>query len=219
MAALVNPENPARTLALKAMESIAKVQNVELQVAEARGPQDLPGVFSGMVKRRVEAISVLDDAMLIANAPQIADLAVRNRLPTSGFREIADAGGLMAYAVNFPAAWRRAAVFIDKICGVSVPLRPVSAVNQRCTASVSVGAGSSAFRNRGSPTSSAGFRIGPLTVGADDVSYRTNMGFAAAAVAGAEGVLPTGARRSLGSQLRHDRQDRGRHGVADSDDP
>jgi putative ABC transport system substrate-binding protein len=40
---------------------------------------------------------------------------VRNRLPTSGFREIADAGGLMAYAVNFPAAWRRAAVFIDKI--------------------------------------------------------------------------------------------------------
>jgi putative ABC transport system substrate-binding protein len=115
MAALVNPENPAHTLALKAMESIAKVQNVELQVAEVRGPQDLPGVFSGMVRRRVDAISVLDDAMLIANAPQIADLAVKNRLPTSGFREIADAGGLMAYAVNFPAAWRRAAVFIDKI--------------------------------------------------------------------------------------------------------
>ena len=68
-----------------------------------------------MVKRRVDAISVLDDAMLIANAPQIADLAARNRLPTSGFREIADAGGLMAYAVNFPAAWRRAAVFVDKI--------------------------------------------------------------------------------------------------------
>jgi putative ABC transport system substrate-binding protein len=115
MAALVNSENPAHTLALKAMESVAKVQNVELQVADVRGPPDFPGVFSGMVKRRVDAISVLDDAMLIANAPQIADLAARNRLPTSGFREIADAGGLMAYAVNFPAAWRRAAVFVDKI--------------------------------------------------------------------------------------------------------
>jgi putative tryptophan/tyrosine transport system substrate-binding protein len=68
-----------------------------------------------MVKRRVEAISVLDDPMLIANAPQIADLAVKTRLPTIGFREIVDAGGLIAYSVDFPAAWRRAAVFVDKI--------------------------------------------------------------------------------------------------------
>jgi putative ABC transport system substrate-binding protein len=68
-----------------------------------------------MLKRRVEAISVLDDPMLIANARQIADLAVSTRLPTIGFREIVDAGGLIAYSVDFPAAWRRAAVFVDKI--------------------------------------------------------------------------------------------------------
>ena len=115
MAALVNPDNPAHSLALKAMESVAKVQKVELQVAEVRGPQDFPGIFSAMVRKRVEAISVLDDPMLIANAPQIAGLAAKNRLPTIGFKEIADAGGLIAYGVNFPAAWRRAASFVDKI--------------------------------------------------------------------------------------------------------
>lgn len=53
--------------------------------------------------------------MLIANARQIADLAVSTRLPTIGFREIVDAGGLIAYSVDFPAAWRRAAVFVDQI--------------------------------------------------------------------------------------------------------
>jgi putative ABC transport system substrate-binding protein len=53
--------------------------------------------------------------MLIANARQVADLAAKHRLPTIGFREYADAGGLLAYAVNFPAIWRRAAVFVDKI--------------------------------------------------------------------------------------------------------
>jgi ABC-type uncharacterized transport system substrate-binding protein len=115
MAALVNPDNPAHTLALKARESMAKVLKVELEVVEVRGPQDFSDIFSAMVKRRVEAISVLDDPMLIANARQIADLAVTARLPTIGFREIVDAGGLIAYSVDFPAAWRRAAAFVDKI--------------------------------------------------------------------------------------------------------
>jgi putative ABC transport system substrate-binding protein len=40
---------------------------------------------------------------------------VKHRLPTIGFREYADAAGLLAYTVNFPAIWRRAAVFVDKI--------------------------------------------------------------------------------------------------------
>jgi ABC-type uncharacterized transport system substrate-binding protein len=115
MAALVNPDNPAHAVALKAMELMAKALKVDLQVAEARGPQDFSSIFSAMVKRRVDAVAVLDDPMLIANARQIADLAVKNRLPTIGFRENADAGGLMSYAVNFTDFWRRAATFVDKI--------------------------------------------------------------------------------------------------------
>jgi putative tryptophan/tyrosine transport system substrate-binding protein len=115
MAALVNPDNPAHKLALKARESLATALKVELEVVEVRAPQDVSDIFSAMVKRRVEAVSVLDDPMLIANARQIADLAVSTRLPTIGFREIVDAGGLIAYSVDFPAAWRRAAVFVDQI--------------------------------------------------------------------------------------------------------
>jgi putative tryptophan/tyrosine transport system substrate-binding protein len=52
---------------------------------------------------------------LFANAKLIADLAIRNRLPSMGFREYCDAGGLAAYGVDYRQIWRRAAVFVDKI--------------------------------------------------------------------------------------------------------
>jgi putative ABC transport system substrate-binding protein len=68
-----------------------------------------------MAERGVEAVEIIDDAMLIAHAPRIADLATKNRLPAIGFREFAEGGGLMAYAVDFPGIWRRAAIFVDKI--------------------------------------------------------------------------------------------------------
>jgi putative ABC transport system substrate-binding protein len=115
MAVLANADNPAMASALKAMEATANSLKIEFQAVEVRGPEEFPGVFSAMVKRRVEAVAVIEDGMLLANARQVADLAVEHRLPTIGFREYVDAGGLLAYAVNFPAIWRRAAVFIDKI--------------------------------------------------------------------------------------------------------
>jgi putative ABC transport system substrate-binding protein len=115
MAVLANPDNPAMAAALKAMESVANSLKVAFQAVEVRRPEEFPGVFSAMVKQRVDAVAVIEDGMLLANARQVADLAVKHRLPTIGFREYVDAGGLLAYAVDFPAIWRRAAIFIDRI--------------------------------------------------------------------------------------------------------
>jgi len=115
MAGLANPDNPATAGALKAMDQMAKSLTVDFQAVEVRGPDEFRGAFSAMVKGRVDGIVVLDDGMMIANARQVADLAAKNQLPAIGFMEYADAGGLMAYAVNFPEIWRRAATFVDKI--------------------------------------------------------------------------------------------------------
>ena len=82
---------------------------------EVRGPDEFPGAFAAMAQRRVEGVVVLDDGMLIGNAQKGADLTAKNRLPAIGFKEYFDAGGLMAYAVNFPTIWRRAGFFVDKI--------------------------------------------------------------------------------------------------------
>jgi len=40
---------------------------------------------------------------------------LQRRLPSIGFLEYAAAGGLVAYGVNFPELFRRAAYFVDKI--------------------------------------------------------------------------------------------------------
>jgi putative ABC transport system substrate-binding protein len=58
---------------------------------------------------------VIEDAILIPSSKRIAELAVRQRLPSISFIEYADAGGLFGYGVNFLALYRRAPVFVDKI--------------------------------------------------------------------------------------------------------
>ncbi|HEX6211579.1 MAG TPA: ABC transporter substrate binding protein [Methylomirabilota bacterium] len=72
--------------------------------------------MSALARGHTDAIAVQEEAMLIAQAARIADLAVRyRRLPTVGFLEYARAGGLLAFGVSFPDLWRRAAAFVDKI--------------------------------------------------------------------------------------------------------
>jgi putative ABC transport system substrate-binding protein len=47
---------------------------------------------------------------------QIAEMALRNRLPAASYqKEYADAGFLLTYGVSFLDLHRRSAVFVDKI--------------------------------------------------------------------------------------------------------
>jgi putative tryptophan/tyrosine transport system substrate-binding protein len=58
----------------------------------------------------------VDDAEFTAHRDRIAEMALRNQLPTVfGFREMVEAGGLMAYGANFGDLYRRAASQVHKI--------------------------------------------------------------------------------------------------------
>jgi putative ABC transport system substrate-binding protein len=116
VAVLVNPDNPAftRTM-LDAMETTATSLNVRLRRYEARRPADFEGAFAAMAKDRVEAATVLEEAMLNAHPAAIAALAGKHRLPSIGNRELAEAGGLIGYGVDLPALFRRAAYLVDRI--------------------------------------------------------------------------------------------------------
>jgi putative ABC transport system substrate-binding protein len=115
VAALVNPNNPVHATAVNAMNLTAQSLKVELQATEVRKADDIPGAFSAMVRRRVDGMVVVDDAMINANVRQVTDLAVKHRLPSIGLREHVDMGGLLAYGGGSPEMWRRAATFLDKI--------------------------------------------------------------------------------------------------------
>jgi putative ABC transport system substrate-binding protein len=70
-----------------------------------------------MGKRRAQAVVVMDEAFLISpNAVRaIVDLATAQRFPSIGFPELAEAGGLMSYGVDFFDTYQDAAVFVHKI--------------------------------------------------------------------------------------------------------
>ena len=116
IAVLANPDSPGTAPQLQAMEITAKALDMALVRIDVRGPADLNGAFAAMTETKVDAVVVNEgDTKIIANVRSIAEQAVAQRLPSIGFIEYVDAGGLFGYGVNFLALYRRAAVFVDKI--------------------------------------------------------------------------------------------------------
>jgi putative tryptophan/tyrosine transport system substrate-binding protein len=122
VAVLSNPDNPIQLPCLQQeMERTAKSINLELERFEARSPTELESAFLAFDAKRVDAMTVIEDAMLIANSKGIADFLIKRQLPSVAFKEIAQDGGLMAYGVNFEKIFYRAAYFVDKILNGTKP--------------------------------------------------------------------------------------------------
>jgi len=116
VAVLSDPSQPGISVDLKGTEIAARALGVQLQVAEARSSGELGRAFAAIARDRVAGIVVLPSTVLFAGRARIAQLAVKYRLPTSGWtRELPEAGCLMSYGPNLPEAARRAAYFVDKI--------------------------------------------------------------------------------------------------------
>jgi putative ABC transport system substrate-binding protein len=111
---LLNPDNPAMPSIVRAMMHTAKVINVALHTIDVRQRDELLPAFE-RAKSQLDAVVVVEDGLFVADRWPIAELAIKNRLPSVGFREFCQAGGLAAYGVDFPHIWRRAGAIVDKI--------------------------------------------------------------------------------------------------------
>ena len=99
-----------------AVEAAARARGMTFRAVDVRKADALAGAFATMVKDRSEAIIVGDGPFLWTQRQRIAELAARHRLPTAyPYREGPEAGGLLSYGTSIPAAWYRAAVYVDKI--------------------------------------------------------------------------------------------------------
>jgi putative ABC transport system substrate-binding protein len=66
--------------------------------------------------QQLQALVILAESLTIFHEKKLADLALKNRLPTMfGFREFADAGGLISYGSSLRETFRRAALYVDRI--------------------------------------------------------------------------------------------------------
>jgi putative ABC transport system substrate-binding protein len=111
-----NPANPANALALRETEAAAREVRWQLQSVKVRGPHEFEAAFSALTKARAAAVIVQSDQSFRGKLLQLAELAIKNRLPTMlPQSEYVDAGGLMSYGENLAERYRRAAVFVDKI--------------------------------------------------------------------------------------------------------
>src|SRR4030095_5663467 len=110
-------EQTSSRVYFKEYETAARALKIGLQSLEVRGPNpDLHGAFQTAAKGRAGGLITITSAPLFLQRKRIADLAIKNRLPSmyQGSAWV-DAGGLMSYSADDLEAFRRAATYVDKI--------------------------------------------------------------------------------------------------------
>jgi putative ABC transport system substrate-binding protein len=98
-----------------AIQAMALKLGLEAAPYEIRRPDDVAGVFDAL-KGRVDALYVVGNALTETNVVPIVTFALAAHLPTSlTSANSVRAGGLMSYGPDYPAIFRRAAEYVDKI--------------------------------------------------------------------------------------------------------
>lgn len=115
VAVLVNPINPSSRLTLEAMLATAKSLKLELRSFEVRSSEEFNGAFAAMAKGRIDALWVSGDTLFQAHWREIANLALKQRLPSVSRKEFSEAGGLIGYSQDDAERYRRGAYFVDRI--------------------------------------------------------------------------------------------------------
>jgi len=116
IAVLWHPATPSHGPGMQAVNSAASALRIRVQSLPVRSPDDFEDAFSAMVRERADAVLVIAGSPFFTTPHQLAELAVKHRLPTMfGARMHAEAGGLMSYAADYEDQVRRSATYVDKI--------------------------------------------------------------------------------------------------------
>ena len=125
--------NPAESgYAMDAIKRAASSVAVGLTPIEVRTPPEIAGAFDRLKAASCDAVLVQAGSMFAVNAKAIADLALKNGLPSgSPLYEYAEVGGLLSYGPDRLEGYRRAAVFTDKLLkGSKVADLPIEQANK-----------------------------------------------------------------------------------------
>ena len=97
-------------------EEAARTLGIPLSTQGVDGPDEFDRALGAIVADRAGAALVATSPMFLGHRRQLAELALRHRLPLMfAFREYAEAGGLMAYGPSYVELFQRAAGYVDKI--------------------------------------------------------------------------------------------------------
>jgi putative tryptophan/tyrosine transport system substrate-binding protein len=117
VAVLVQQDHPPTATFVIETEAAARTLGCQLHVLPVRAePADIAKAFASMIKERDGGVIVQQTGSLNAHMRQMADLAMRHRLPTVHASQLfVESGGLLAYGPSLSALGYRAATYVDKI--------------------------------------------------------------------------------------------------------
>jgi putative tryptophan/tyrosine transport system substrate-binding protein len=116
VALLHNMGNPAAPPEWEETKTAARSLGLKAELLDVRNEGNLGRAFELAVRRHVDALVIGADGLTQMHQHMIVDFVARNRLPSAcPARDFVEAGGLIAYAVNYPDIYFRFASFIDKI--------------------------------------------------------------------------------------------------------
>jgi putative ABC transport system substrate-binding protein len=114
VAVLYGTASPATADFVKEAQLAAQTFGVDLKLLSARDQAEIDASIKAAVGS--DALLVTADVLFTTDRAQIAQRALEHRLPTMlGYRELAEAGGLMAYGPHYGDLYRRGAAQVHKV--------------------------------------------------------------------------------------------------------
>jgi putative tryptophan/tyrosine transport system substrate-binding protein len=112
---MVNPDEPTSQQSIELVRTAVERLGITIQPIEVAQPDQIDRAFSSF-QDGVNGVMIEADAMFFNERKRIAELALKRKIPTLVFTStMVEDGGLMAYAPNIQAIFRRSAAYIDKI--------------------------------------------------------------------------------------------------------
>ena len=116
VAVLSSPAHPGEQRELSETQKTARNVGVTLLYHQVSNPADVNAALDAAVRDNANALLAFPDPITSAHRVQIAEFAVKRRLPSVfGWSDYVEAGGLVSYGPDHNALWKRLAVYVDKI--------------------------------------------------------------------------------------------------------
>jgi ABC-type uncharacterized transport system substrate-binding protein len=116
LAVLINPDDPTDHAQIPRLPAAARALGLTLEVIEVREASMLDSVPAEVMRAKAQGLFVGQSPLFNSARGRIAAIVAQLKLPAVyGFREFADAGGLMSYGPNLPDMYRQAARMVDRI--------------------------------------------------------------------------------------------------------
>ena len=116
-AVLLNPADATASASTsKALTEAARTLGLDIVFFHASTSDEIDGAFAAFARERPDALFIAPEGFFASRGAQFATLAARDRMPASfATREMAEAGLLMSYGVDFADTFRQVGNYVGRI--------------------------------------------------------------------------------------------------------